>query len=135
MHFKLMPHDSSPACVVKIRNLLPVEFRYEIGDLFTFHVGLQSEKTRHCLVEIKYPPILIHNQDPVLNCVEQRFQKAPLPREPLDDVLQALPVESRNSAKDFIEKTGFCGHGFRGKVNGESYFYNSRIFWCQLHYG
>src|SRR5258705_551924 len=99
MHFELMSHDTTSTGAVKIGNLLPIEFWNEIGDLLALDIGFQPQKTRNRLVEIKNSPVLIHHQDSVLNSVEQRLQKAPLARKPLNDVLQALPVEARNAAE------------------------------------
>ena len=111
MHFKFMPHDALAAGVIRLRNLLPIQFRQKFRDVLSFVAGLQADEPRDGLVEINDPPLFIHHQHAVFNGVEQRFEKTALARQPLDDGLQPFRVQPPDAAKHFVEKTGFgCSH-------------------------
>src|ERR1041384_8436666 len=110
MHFKFVAHDPSSTRMVEIGNFLPIQFWDKIRDLGSLDIRLQSEKTRHRLVEIKNSPFFIHDQHSIFNRIEQGLKETSLARQPLNDTLQSFPVQARNAPEHFIEKTGFCGH-------------------------
>ena len=107
MHLKFMARDALAARDIGFGNFFPIHFRQPGGDVLSLDAGLQADQPRHGLVEINDAALLIHHQHAVFNRVEQRFEKAALAREPLDDRLQTLRVQPPDAAKHFVEKTGF----------------------------
>src|SRR5437899_12043738 len=68
----------------------------------------QPEETGHRLVEIKDSSSFINHQHAILDGVEKRLQKAPFPRQPLNDRLQTFGIETANAPQHPIKKTGFA---------------------------
>ena len=94
IHLQLMPGHAGALARIQPRQLLPIQCRKKIRDGPPFRfAGLDADQLRDRLVEIKYAAFLIHHQHAVLDGVEQRFQKAPLARQPFDDRLQPFGVE------------------------------------------
>ena len=90
-----------------MRNVFPIHLRQKIGDRLAFDIRLQTDEPGDGLVEIDDAALLVHHQHAVFNRVKQGFEKAALPREPLDDGLQTLRIQPTDATKHFVEKTGF----------------------------
>ena len=86
--------------------LAPKEFapdqRYNENYRAVLRLRLQADHPRHRLVVIDHPALLIRHQHTVLDGIEQRLQKMPLPRQPLHDALQAFRVQPPDAAKHFV---------------------------------
>ena len=67
--------------------------------------------TSNGLVEIKNSPLLVHDQDTVLDSIEKSFKEGPLAGQTLDDRLKTFGVQSVDASKNLVEKTGFRSHG------------------------
>ena len=106
-----MPHNASAACVVCLGNHLPVRFRQNVSDLQILGIRRQPDEPCDGLVEVNHAALLVRHQHSVFNRIEQRFEKAALAGQPLDDRLQTLCVQPTNAAKHLVKKTGFgCSH-------------------------
>ena len=70
-------------------------------------IRLQADEPRDRLIKINDAPLLVRDQHAVFDGIEERFEKAALAREPLDDGLEAFRVQPPDAAKHFVEKTGF----------------------------
>jgi len=111
MDFKFMPRDVRAAGVIRTGDFPPVHLRQNVRDLQILRVRLQPDEPRNGLVKIKHAAIFIRDQHAVLNRVEKCFEKTAFAREPLDDGLQPFRVQPSDTAKHFVEKTGFgCSH-------------------------
>ncbi len=107
MHLKFMAGDALAPRDVGLGNFFPIHFGQPGGDVLSFHTGLQTNQARYGLVEINDAALLIHHQHAVFNRVEQCFEEAALASKPLDDRLQTFRVQPPDTAKHFVEKTGF----------------------------
>ena len=110
LDLKLVPHDALAARMVEPANLLPVELGDEIRDRLAFDVGLQAEEARYRLVEVEDAPGLIHDQDAVLDGVEERFEESPFARQALHDRLQTGLVQPPDARQHLFEETCFASH-------------------------
>ena len=110
MDLKFVPHDALAAGMIESADLLPIEFGNEVRDGLPFDVGLQAEEARHRLVEVKDAARLIHDQDTVLDGIEERFEEGPFARQALDDALQASLVKPPNARQYLVEEAGFSSH-------------------------
>ena len=107
MHFKFVAGDAFTTGVIRPRNLFPIRLGQQSCDVLSFHAGLQTDQSGDGLVEINDVTLFVHDQHAVFNRVEERFEEAALPRQPLDDSLQTFRVQPPDAAKHFVEKTGF----------------------------
>ena len=111
MHLKFMPDNVRAPGVIRAGNFLPIHLRQNVRDVLLLGVRRQADEPGDGLIEINHAPLLIHHQHAVLDGVEERFQKAAFPREPLDDGLQPFGIQRAEAAEHLVEKTGFaCGH-------------------------
>ena len=108
-----MPRDARAAGLVEARQLFPIQIRQPAVDVLALGAGFrQAEQPVGCLVEVEDAPGFIRDQHAVLDGVEERFEKRPLTRQPLDDGLQALGIEPSDAAENLVEEAGFgSGHG------------------------
>ena len=111
VHFKFVPHDLLSSGAVSRGELFPIQLRQIPRQVMAFGLlRFQSEQIRHGLVEINDPSLLVHHKHAVFNRVEQRFQKTPLARQPLNDGLQTFGIEPANAPEHLVEKAGFGCH-------------------------
>ena len=99
------------AIAVELGNARPIHFRQHLGNMLVLGFRRQAENPRYGLIEIDYASGFIRHEHAVFDGIEQRFEKAPLPRQPLHDGLEPFGVQSPNATEHFIKKTGFgSGH-------------------------
>jgi hypothetical protein len=113
-----VPRDSFAPRLVDPGNTFPIEVWKKVCQRLALHIGLQAHQPRDGLIEVKYPPMLIHDQDAIFDGIEQGFEETPFAREAAHDSLETLRIEPPDAAQDFIKETGFGRHtGLRASVS------------------